>query len=676
MNIIPHPRQKNVYPIYFGALLQFLKNVKAELHEDLTEPDSFGKKCRSLQSQFDAQYMIANKVSQSSGHAALRRSIPYLERLIWYWLKDENPMLLEIVKEEFIRQINSNKCDKESAGMLKTQILEIFGPEAFSNPDENDLKFVQTEQEIVSNTYSFNNGLISQSQIATTLIQQSTYFVYDQSTSSFAPGKFVGLKDMTLSRYQSLLDSRERSWKFDGYRTRKAIEDVLGIGFFSSSELDTKLRQWSAKFDAIVKDNVQFCVVESPPEHPEDPPIEAQKLSKPFMLLAGISGTGKTRFVREQAKLTNPNGWLEDTYCLVSVRPDWHEPSDLLGYTTRLSGKAEYVVTDVLHFIVQAWKELLRCGIRLEEGVVLGSQDQLTRVRPFWLCLDEMNLAPVEQYFADYLSILETREWEWSENEFTYRCDSLLKSTIFNDFFDEERFAVQNNLGLHDNEGLWEFFQQNGIAIPPNLVVVGTVNMDETTHGFSRKVLDRALTIDFGEFYPNDFDAFFHPQTKSKIFSFPHMSNSSMHRHFCSVDPDGKKSIQFLKTINAVLKDTTFELAFRALNELLLSVQSHTIEDEATLQAVWDDFLMSKVLPRIEGDLEKLAKAGSENTLLTSLQTVLAENLSAIWMDTARPDLHRETMDGGTILISCRSRQKLEWMSKRLDQFGFTTFWP
>ena len=77
---------------------------------------------------------------------------------------------------------------------------------------------------------------------------------------------------------------------------------------------------------------------------------------------------GKPGFVREQAKLTNPNGRLEDTYCLGSVRPDWHEPSDLLGYTTRLSGKAEYVVTDVLHFIVKAWKELLRCGIRLEEG--------------------------------------------------------------------------------------------------------------------------------------------------------------------------------------------------------------------------------------------------------------------------------------------------------------------
>jgi hypothetical protein len=55
-------------------------------------------------------------------------------------------------------------------------------------------------------------------------------------------------------------------------------------------------------------------------------------LSKPFLLLAGISGTGKSRFVREQAKAS---GSLSETYQLVSVRPDWHEPSDLLGYTTR-----------------------------------------------------------------------------------------------------------------------------------------------------------------------------------------------------------------------------------------------------------------------------------------------------------------------------------------------------
>ena len=63
-----------------------------------------------------------------------------------------------------------------------------------------------------------------------------------------------------------------------------------------------------------------------------------------------------------------------------------------------------------------------------------------------------MNLAPVEQYFADYLSTLETREWVWSNDDFTYRCDSLLKNTVFNGFVDDERFAVQNNHSLHDAE--------------------------------------------------------------------------------------------------------------------------------------------------------------------------------------------------------------------------------
>lgn len=76
-------------------------------------------------------------------------------------------------------------------------------------------------------------------------------------------------------------------------------------------------------------------------------------LSKPFLLLAGISGTGKTRFVREQAKAT---GQFSETYCLISVRPDWHEPSDLLGYISRLNGVAEYITTDVLQFIAKAWR--------------------------------------------------------------------------------------------------------------------------------------------------------------------------------------------------------------------------------------------------------------------------------------------------------------------------------
>ena len=148
-------------------------------------------------------------------------------------------------------------------------------------------------------------------------------------------------------------------------------------------------------------------------------------VNKPFLLLAGISGTGKTRFVREQAKTSQQ---FAETYCLTSVRPDWHEPSDLLGYISRLNGAAEYITTDVLQFIAKAWRAIadsdLTVGMQESEDqgkrlVVAGERDALDEVLPYWLCLDEMNLAPVEQYFADYLSVLETREWRWTGDSFT-----------------------------------------------------------------------------------------------------------------------------------------------------------------------------------------------------------------------------------------------------------------
>ena len=119
------------------------------------------------------------------------------------------------------------------------------------------------------------------------------------------------------------------------------------------------------------------------------------KLPKPFILLAGISGTGKSRFVRQQAE---SHGVGNKNFCLVPVRPDWHEPSDLLGYISRIGGKPEYVSTKVLQFIIDAWKAVAPNA----DSTGLGELDLDSP--PYWLCLDEMNLAPVEQYFADYLS--------------------------------------------------------------------------------------------------------------------------------------------------------------------------------------------------------------------------------------------------------------------------------
>ncbi len=96
---------------------------------------------------------------------------------------------------------------------------------------------------------------------------------------------------------------------------------------------------------------------------------------------------------------------------------------------------------------------------------------------PFLLCLDEMNLAPVEQYFAEYLSIIETRQVQGEKIGTDYL---ISKASFENHALYSQLLA---DLGLDENKF------SDGISIPNNLVVIGTVNMDETTHSFSRKVL-------------------------------------------------------------------------------------------------------------------------------------------------------------------------------------------
>ncbi|WP_437215045.1 MrcB family domain-containing protein [Pectobacterium sp. LFLA-215] len=476
-----------------------------------------------------------------------------------------------------------------------------------------------------------------------------------------------GVRDINLNADTPLGKSYEKSSIIAKYYDSNNIpsDDVLNddlyslLHFYKEIEgMDFEMKEISTKEKLIEKDSNTIL------------------LPKPFLLLAGISGTGKSRFVREQAKAT---GHIDETYCLVSVRPDWHEPSDLLGYSSRLNGNVEYVITDVLTFIVKAWKAIAESGVQITGKITSGHRNDLQAIPPYWLCLDEMNLAPVEQYFADYLSILETREWEWEDDAFTYQCAPLLKASVIQSLSDDKRSELCERLELDPASALWLEFFENGIGIPFNLLVAGTVNMDETTHGFSRKVIDRALSFDFGDFFPNDFDDYFSPTVASKKLSYPIYSSAVKNQaRLPAIDADGKKSIKFLHALNTVLDNTSFKLAYRALNELLLSVISLQPENDEALQAVWDDFLMCKVLPRIEGDSDKLAQFDIEQSLLIKLSDTLKESLSAIWdKNNVRPDFYREKhQDGATIMIACRSRAKIEWMQNKLVQSGFTSFWP
>ena len=196
--------------------------------------------------------------------------------------------------------------------------------------------------------------------------------------------------------------------------------------------------------------------------------------TKPFLLLAGISGTGKSRIVRELARAC----WNEDSpeykaqkpknFGMVQVKPNWHDSSELIGYVSRVSGKAEFVAGEFLKFIAKAWEDT---------------------DTPYFLCLDEMNLAPVEQYFAEYLSVIESRK---SHEDGSVTTDPILEKV-------DEEWYFNLTASLTMNEGIRKKFNGEGICIPQNLIVIGTVNMDETTFSFSRKVLDRAMTIEMNE---------------------------------------------------------------------------------------------------------------------------------------------------------------------------------
>ena len=508
-------------------------------------------------------------------------------------------------------------------------------------------------------------------------------FVDDISEVDFEEKKPV-FRSKLLSNYNGTQDAL--TIKFDGSFVKKKAGDLSGAPFGQTLYAATEIKKIISVFDFDFIE--KFDLTDTTVQKKISLSLSQMYLPKPFLLLAGISGTGKTRFVREQA---NATGQLNKTYCLTSVRPDWHEPSDLLGYISRLSnsGQAEYITTDVLQFIAKAWRAIFDNGLRIdlqnERLVVRGDRHALKAVLPYWLCLDEMNLAPVEQYFADYLSVLETREWRWDGDTFSYSSDALLKPATIKEVINKDKLRADLGFESKDYDGLWLLICTHGLAIPFNLMVAGTVNMDETTHGFSRKVIDRALSFDFGAFFPNNYDDFFAPTSHNKPLNYPIWSQARKDDLTSTCDAEGTHTLAFLSAVNKVLKNTPFELAYRALNELLIAVISTQPQDELTLKAVWDDFMMCKVLPRIEGDSDKLRTSTGED-ILAELNIVLSEQLSAIWNaknDNQRPDLYREQKtdenapeQDKVIRIACRSKGKLAWMKQRLESATFTSFWP
>ena len=364
--------------------------------------------------------------------------------------------------------------------------------------------------------------------------------------------------------------------------------------------------------------------------------------TKPFLLLAGISGTGKSRIVRKLAQATDDiDAFANDAerfschspanFCLIQVKPNWHNSMDVVGFKSNIGKDGEhYEYTPFIEFIGKAWQNLNT---------------------PFFLCLDEMNLAPVEEYFAEFLSAIESRSIDANGS---YETDPIIKP--FKDFGDKVAFEMIKHLIGEDtlDSDLAKRLYHKGLTLPQNLIVMGTVNMDDTTFSFSRKVLDRAMSIEMNEV---SYDDFISGASENDIPTLTALNSLLVNRPIKAQsvkDEDSYKVIDFLKNINEILEGTPYKLGYRAANEALLYVASAKAFGNGNLASALDDFTLMKVLSRIEGDESKLKTAAGKDLL---------EELM---------DLLNSTFEDG---VDSKSKAKLNQMINILRREHFVSFW-
>lgn len=416
--------------------------------------------------------------------------------------------------------------------------------------------------------------------------------------------------------------------------------------------------------------------------------------TKPFILLAGISGTGKSRIVRELAfkscpqYLQDEEGTTPGNYCMIEVKPNWHDSTELLGYYSNLSK-----------------------GYQFKKFVMFLVKAKMFPKVPFFICLDEMNLAPVEHYFAEILSILETRKHPkiagTDEVDMgVIKTDPIVEARYFKELGQMSTtknvstgqafsmnltdrdiymklFGIETENDIDEEVGKKTDLTTIGLTLPDNVIIIGTVNMDDTTHQFSRKVIDRAMTIEMNggklsDMYGGSNDLEYLDEAEQekwqKAFVQRYVTADEVLKEHSEVaDKIIEEVPEKLDNINKALKGTPFEVSYRVLNELtiMIGVMLDDPAEEGDIESIIDKaldrILLMKILPRIEGDAD-MFNLSSE---FKKKNDITHENRLE-WLKELAPNIvisedepHQQT-----------AREKIQEMIERLGNQEFTRFWP
>ena len=352
-----------------------------------------------------------------------------------------------------------------------------------------------------------------------------------------------------------------------------------------------------------------------------------------FVILSGISGTGKTQFARAFAETAARLLGTPHNLAIVPVRPDWTDHRGLLGCENVISSK--YMATDAVRLIQDANAEMVRAAAERRAPA------------PFFLVLDEMNLARVEHYLADILSVMESGQ----------------------------------PLGLHDHPEPLHGVPPR-LAFPRNVCLIGTVNVDETTYMFSPKVLDRAFVLELSHVDLLSFGARpVIPGPDDLLLREAPLSLVALGRtavrdweQFGRMRQGGLR--RMVTDLHRLLQDDGRGFGYRVAGELARFValaEEFGCPSDSELTGALDLAILMKVLPRLHGAQQELERPLCR--LLDFACTGSDGRAGDESLDRWRVDAGRlvAQTDGAPARLP-RSAAKLHRMLTRLRQRGFVAY--
>lgn len=338
--------------------------------------------------------------------------------------------------------------------------------------------------------------------------------------------------------------------------------------------------------------------------------------TKPFVILAGVSGTGKSKLVKLFANAIGATSENEQ-YNIISVKPDWNDSTELFGYKNINDDFVPGKLTEII------------CRASKSENIN----------KPYFICLDEMNLARVEYYLSEYLSIIESREFKDGE--------------IVTDLLFSKGYLPKES-------------KYYDLRIPENIYIIGTVNMDDTTFAFSRKVLDRANTIEFSDVDLDSLD--FEEEECDPI----EVDNSFLKTSFLNIKEalayDNvfvRKTNDKVKDINVILKKGNKNFGYRVRDEIVFYMLENKIAQLLDEDIAFDYQIMQKILPTISG-----SESSIKGILIDLFNYCIKDDKAYVNADYKTCEVK---LKPGNVKYK-KSAEKILMMLRGYED-GFTSFW-